>query len=59
MSIYACMSNASGRGAGALIDWRGRESTLCPMNVERVLKKFKMHRCATVFDTAFYKVIFT
>jgi hypothetical protein len=35
------------------------KSTSCPVNVEKILKKFKTHRCAMDFDNAFCKAIFT
>jgi len=35
------------------------KSTSCPVNVEKILKKFKTHRCAMDFDTAFCKAMFT
>jgi hypothetical protein len=35
------------------------KSTSCPVNVEKILKKFKMHRCAMDLDNAFCKAIFT
>jgi hypothetical protein len=31
----------------------------CPVNVEKILKKFKSHRCAMDFDSAFCKATFT
>jgi hypothetical protein len=31
----------------------------CPVNVEKILKKFKTHRCAMDFDNAFCKATFT
>jgi hypothetical protein len=35
------------------------KSTSCPVNVEKILKKFKTHRCAMDFDNAFCKATFT
>ena len=35
------------------------KSTSCPVKVEKILKKFKTHRCAMDFDKAFCKKIFT
>jgi hypothetical protein len=35
------------------------KNTSCPVNVEKILKKFKMHRCAMDFDNAFCKATFT
>ena len=35
-----------------------KHSTSCPVNVEKILKKFKTHRCAMDFDSAFCKVMF-
>jgi hypothetical protein len=35
------------------------KSTSGPVNVEKILKKFKTHRCAMDFDNAFCKAIFT
>jgi hypothetical protein len=34
------------------------KNTSCPVNVEKILKKFKMHRCAMDFDSAFCKATF-
>jgi hypothetical protein len=31
----------------------------CPVNVEKILKKFKMHRCAMDFDNTFCKATVT
>jgi hypothetical protein len=35
------------------------KNTSCPINVEKILKKFKTHRCAMDFDKAFCKATFT
>ena len=35
------------------------KNTSCPVNVEKILKKFKTHRCAMDFDSAFCKANFT
>jgi hypothetical protein len=35
------------------------KNTSCPMNIKKILKKFKMHRCAVDFANAFCKAIFT
>jgi hypothetical protein len=35
------------------------KNTSCPVNVEKILKKFKTHRCAMDFDNAFCKATFT
>jgi hypothetical protein len=35
------------------------KSTFCPVKVDKILKKFKTHRCAMDFDKAFCKKIFT
>jgi hypothetical protein len=35
------------------------KNTSCPTNVEKILKKFKMHRCAMDFNNAFCKETFT
>jgi hypothetical protein len=40
-------------------DMNMKHSTSCPVNVEKILKKFKMHRCAMDFDSAFCKATFT
>jgi hypothetical protein len=34
------------------------KNTSCPVNVEKILKKFKTHRCAMDFDNAFCKATF-
>jgi hypothetical protein len=35
------------------------DTSSCPVNVEKILKKFKSHRCAMDFDKAFCKATFT
>jgi hypothetical protein len=35
------------------------KNTSCPVNIEKILKKFKMHRCAMDFDNAFCKATLT
>jgi hypothetical protein len=34
------------------------DSTASPVNVEKMLKRFKSHRCAMDFDGAFCKAVF-
>jgi hypothetical protein len=36
-----------------------KHSTSCPVNVEKILKKFNTHRCAMDFNNAFCKATFT
>ena len=35
------------------------DSTASPVNVEKILKKFKTHRCAMDFDSTFCKAVFS
>jgi hypothetical protein len=34
------------------------DSTASPVNVEKLLKRFKTHRCAMDFDSSFCKAVF-
>ena len=35
------------------------DTTASPVNVEKLLKKFKTHRCAMDFDSTFCKAVFS
>jgi hypothetical protein len=43
ISMYPGIWNATGKEAGALIDWCWHESTFYPVNGEKILKVLKMH----------------